>query len=92
MANNVVTVNLDDNHKVDLLTDSPNISALVEEVVKVKDGLDIDAISVDCDLETFDVKSFTDVIQESIRSFIQELQLETMKFNAAVDDLRAQQR
>lgn len=92
MANNVVTVNLDDNHKVDLLTDSPNISALVEEVVKVKDGLDIDVISVDCDLETFDVKSFTDVIQESIRSFVQELQLETMKFNAAVDDLRAQQR
>lgn len=92
MANNVVTVNLDSNHKVDLLTDSPNISALVEEVVKVKDDLDIDAISVDCDLVTFDVKSFTDVIRESIRSFVQELQLETVKFNAAVNDLRAQQR
>lgn len=92
MANNVVTVNLDGNHKVDLLTDSPNISALVEEVVKVKDGLDIDAISADCDLETFDVKSFTDVIRESIQSFVQELQLETVKFNAAVNDLRAQQR
>lgn len=75
--------------KVDLPTDSPNINALVEEVVKVKDGLDIDAISVDCDLETFDAKRFTDVIRESIRSFVRELQLETVKFNAAVNDLRA---
>ena len=89
MANNVVTVNLDDNHKVDLLTDSPNISELVEEVVNIKDSLDIDAITVDCDLETFDVKSFTEVIQESVRSFVQELQIETEKYNAAVGKLRA---
>ena len=89
MANNVVTVNLDDNHKVDLLTDSPNISELVEEVVNIKDSLDIDAITVDCDLETFDVKSFTEVIQESVRSFVQELQIETEKYNAAVGNLRA---
>lgn len=90
MANNVVTVNLDDNHKVDLLTDSPNISELVEEVVNIKDSLDIDAITVDCDLETFDAKSFTEVIQESVRFFVQELQIETEKYNAAVGNLRAQ--
>ena len=89
MANNVVTVNLDDNHKVDLLTDSPNISARGEEVVNIKESLDIDTITVDCDLETFDSKSFTEVIQESIRSFVQELQIETEKYNAAVDNLRA---
>lgn len=89
MANNVVTVNLDDNHKVDLLTDSPNISALVEEVVNIEESLDIDAITVDCDLETFDSKSFTEVIQESIRFFVQELRIETEKYNAAVDNLRA---
>lgn len=89
MANSTVKVNLGDGHAVDLLTDSPNIGALVEEIVKIKDDLDIDAITVECDLDSFDVKSFTEVIKESVRSFVNELQIEKDKFEAVLNDLRA---
>ena len=50
MANNNVIVTLAEGHEVILNTDAPDIGSLVGEIVKIKDSICLDDITIECDL------------------------------------------
>lgn len=91
MATSKITINLTPTKKVELTSDTPDIAALVDAIVKNKDVIDVEAISVDCDSDTFDKASFTQVITDSAKKFIAAIQLEKDTFDSVMAELKAEE-
>lgn len=90
MASSEVKVTLKPEVEVTLATDNPDIGKLVDETVLCRDSLDISAISVMCEDEKFDVQSFTEVIKDSIKQFIEAIELERDAFDKAILSLETE--
>lgn len=82
MANSEVTVILEPGVDVVLTTDNPDIGSLVDEIVKHSNSLDVDKIYVSCEgVDNFDMDSFTEIIRDSSRQFIDAIKLEKEAFD-----------
>jgi hypothetical protein len=90
MANNNVIVTLAEGHEVILNTDAPDIGSLVGEIVKIKDSICLDDITIECDFDGFDKASFKEVIVEATNSFLKSIELEKAKYDAILNTLRQQ--
>ncbi|MEG0504305.1 MAG: hypothetical protein RR547_06630 [Raoultibacter sp.] len=90
MANSEVRIVLAQGNEVVLATDNPNVESLVCKIVELKDTLNVDSIFVKCELEGFDSISFTEVVKESSRQFLETLRLEHDKYEQAMSNILAE--
>lgn len=88
MASNVVTVKLTDERTIALTTDTPDISALVNAIVELRSVIDCDKIDIQCENDTFDKRSFKEVISATVKKLIQDLELDKDAFETAMLSLK----
>lgn len=89
MANSEVKVTLAPDVVVTLATDNPNIDDLIKKIVDNRDAIDVDAIEVFCEKDSFDTVSFAEVIRESCEAFLNSLTIEKESYEtvlSALDD------
>lgn len=89
MASSEVKVSLGSGHEVVLTTDNPDIGALVEKIVSLRDVLDVDKIVVTCESAGFDKESFAEVVQDSCRQFLDAIRLEKEQFDKILLELKS---
>ena len=87
MGNSEVKVTLAPGNEVTLATDNPNIDELVKAIVKIKDSLDLDEIKISCEKDSFDAASFTEVIRESCKDFLDSIKLEKESYETVLSAL-----
>ena len=88
MVNNEITVIFCDGTKVILKSDAPDLGALTEEIIKHKKDLEINNIKVECNFEGFDEASFRDILEKSISSFLQAIQIDQNDYQKALESCK----
>ena len=85
MENNII-VELKENIKINISSDSPAFSELVKKIIEI-DDLDLDKIVVKSTDTQFDKNSFEEAIKEAIKEIKDELRINREKFEIALDEL-----
>ena len=85
MENNII-VELKENIKINISSDSPDFSELVKKIIEI-DDLDLDKIVVESTDTQFDKNSFEEAIKEAIKEIKDELRINREKFEIALDEL-----
>lgn len=85
MENNI-TVELKENIKINISSDSPDFSELVKKIIEI-DDLDLDKIVVESTDTQFDKNSFEEALKEAIKEIKDELRINREKFEIALDEL-----
>lgn len=85
MENNII-VELKENIKINISSDSPDFSELVKKIIEI-DDLDLDKIVVGSTDTQFDKNSFEEAIKEAIKEIKDELRINREKFEIALDEL-----
>lgn len=85
MENNII-VELKENIKINISSDSPDFSELVKKIIEI-DDLDLDKIVVKSTDTQFDKNSFEEAIKEAIKEIKDELRINREKFEIALDEL-----
>lgn len=85
MENNII-VELKENIKINISSDSPDFSELVKKIIEI-DDLDLDKIVVESMDTQFDKNSFEEAIKEAIKEIKDELRINREKFEIALDKL-----
>lgn len=85
MENNII-VELKENIKINISSDSPDFSELVKKIIEI-DDLDLDKIVVESTDTQFDKNSFEEAIKEAIKEIKDELCINREKFGIALDEL-----
>ncbi|MCR2037995.1 hypothetical protein [Adlercreutzia caecimuris] len=88
MENSEVIVTLMPGIDIALNTDNPNIGNLVDEIVRHRETLDINEICVSCEgADNFDTESFTEVVKNSAKQFLDAIKLEKEAYDAACSSI-----
>lgn len=85
MENNII-VELKENIKINISSDSPDFSELVKKIIEI-DDLDLDKIVVESTDTQFDKNSFEEALKEAIKEIKDELRINREKFEIALDEL-----
>ena len=85
MENNI-TVELKENIKINISSDSPDFSELVKKIIEI-DDLDLDKIVVESTDTQFDKNSFEEALKEAIKEIKDELRINREKFKIALNEL-----
>ena len=85
MENNII-VELKENIKINISSDSPDFSELVKKIIEI-DDLDLDKIVVKSTDTQFDKNSFEEAIKEAIKEIKDDLRINREKFEIALDEL-----
>lgn len=85
MENNII-VELKENIKINISSDSPDFSELVKKIIEI-DDLDLDKIVVESTDTQFDKNSFEEAIKEAIKEIKDELRINREKFEIALGEL-----
>lgn len=85
MENNII-VELKENIKINISSDSPDFSELVKKIIEI-DDLDLDKIVVESTDTQFDKNSFEEAIKEAIKEIKDELRINREKFEIALYEL-----
>lgn len=85
MENNI-TVELKENIKINISSDSPDFSELVKKIIEI-DDLNLDKIVVESTDTQFDKNSFEEALKEAIKEIKDELRINREKFEIALDEL-----
>lgn len=84
MENNQIILNLTDEVKVELSADTPDMQTLIDDIVKYRNVIKPDNISVEIpEGSTFDKDGFEIMIRNVIREYLETLELEDIYFNKA---------
>lgn len=75
---------------VELSSNSPDLDEFVGKIVKYKEEIDTEKITVTCDDEKFDTNSFKEIIVTSIKNFLEKVSLEQQAFETEIARLEAQ--
>lgn len=80
----IVTIN---NQEVKLQSNNPNLSELIDNIIKQDDKYDFNEITIRCDNKDFDAENFKKIIVESIEKFKENLKIEEQDFNEKIEML-----
>ena len=83
METKEVKVVFNDGEEFVLKNDAPDIAGLVRTIVKMKDEIKPEEISIECDYEGFDKESFKAVLVDAINDFRQAISLDKEAYEAA---------
>ncbi len=84
---NEVRIILLENVEVSLATDTPDIQNLIDTIVRNKESIDPDNIKVIAPQNSkFDEKGFEEILKNTIRTFLEDIQIENKKYKEFVQD------
>lgn len=88
MGTKEIQVILDDSHTVTLSSDVPDLKSLVIEIANLRDTIDVDKITVQCNSkDEFDCDGFAEVLKTSTIAFLNEIRVDDANLRLALASL-----
>ncbi|MDO4466840.1 MAG: hypothetical protein Q4C49_07510 [Bacillota bacterium] len=80
-----IILKLDESNSIDIDSNTPDMNAIIELIVNLKDTIDSEKISIICEEPSFDKIGFEKMMKEIIKRFIDEINIEKKSFNEAMN-------
>ena len=60
---------------ITLSSDNPNIEEMMKVAIENKDKIDLEKITVDCEIDSFDSEGFKSIVKKSLETFYKDIEL-----------------
>ncbi len=87
---NKITVKYKDAVIQEISPNTPSFSELKQFILKKKDEINLDYLVCSCDKKDFDIKTFSDVLKETIQDELSKLNLDFEKYQEAINAYKNQ--
>ena len=89
MEQNSIEVILNNDSKVILSSNTPDIQNLITEIVKNRNSINYNQISVNASWQSdFDKKGFETLIKDLVKDYINQLKIENEAYQLAIDSIK----
>lgn len=87
--NDYIQLKLTEDKIIDIDSNTPDMLNIINEIISIKDSIDINAITISCPTNTkFDKEGFENMIKEVIESYLEEIKIEKDTFDSVVKKIK----
>ncbi len=76
MENNI-KVNFTKELSITLSSDNPNIEEMMKVAIENKSNIDLEKITVECSIDSFDSEGFKSILKKSLETFYKDIEINT---------------